>query len=135
MYCVALAGAKTGVLIHVVCIMSNHMHLVVTDVLGRLPDFVRELDRMVAQVMNLLQDQEENLWSAEPPHYLELAGDDDVVRKMAYAIANPVAAGLVKTPAEWPGLLVWATETPIERVVSRPQLFFRASGACPSHMS
>jgi len=133
-YCIAFAASKTGVLIHAVCVMSNHMHIVLTDVLGRLPDFVRELDRMLAKVMNALQGQWESLWSAEAPHYLELASDEDVVRKMAYVIANPVAAGLVEHPEQWPGILRWATSGAIEELAERPTTFFRANGPCPKEV-
>jgi len=87
---------------------------------------------MVAKVMNALQGQWESLWSSEPPHYLELASDDDVIGKMAYVIANPVSAGLVERPDDWPGVLIWATNENVETVVARPQNFFRAKGPCPS---
>lgn len=34
-----------------------------------------------------------------------LNSDEDVLEKMAYTIANPTAAGLVRSPREWPGVV------------------------------
>ena len=133
-YCIGYAQAKTGVELHAICIMSNHIHLVVTDVRGVLPDFVRELDRMVAKAMNAVQGQSENLWSNDQPHYLTLGEDEDVVAKMAYAIANPVEAGLVKTPEEWPGVIAWAIgDSSVDEVV-RPKAFFGERSRCPAEV-
>jgi REP element-mobilizing transposase RayT len=133
-YCIGLAQAKTGVAVHAACVMSNHMHLVVTDTHGLLPDFVRELDRMVAKVMNFVQGQCENLWSNDQPHYLTLGEDEDVVAKMAYAIANPVAAGLVEAPEEWPGLISWSLDDALVENIARPEAFFGKKSRCPAEV-
>ena len=34
-----------------------------------------------------------------------LVSDEDVLEKMAYTIANPTAAGLVRSPRDWPGVI------------------------------
>jgi REP element-mobilizing transposase RayT len=120
-YCLALAAAKTGVVIHAGCFMSNHHHLVVTDEKGVLPDFLRELHRATAKAMNASQGQRENLWSAEPCSVVRLVDDHDVVDKIAYVAANPVAAGLVAKPEEWPGLSLWK-ECVVR--VRRPGVYF-----------
>ena len=73
LYSLAWAAAKTGVQIHAACVMSNHHHIVLTDVCGMLPDFLRELHRTVAKAVNATQGEWENLWSAEPYHSLEPA--------------------------------------------------------------
>jgi len=126
-YCLALAVEKTGVVLHAACFMSNHHHLVVTDLQGQLPNFLRELHRFCAKAMNASQGQWENLWSAEPCSAILLADEHDVVDKIAYVAVNPVAAGLVEQPDGWPGLSAWR---PGELEVARPGGYFRA-GACP----
>ncbi len=63
--CLGFAMEKTGVLLHAVCVMSNHHHLVLTDPKGLLPDFLRELHRLTAKAINASQGQWENLWAAE----------------------------------------------------------------------
>lgn len=125
-YCLALAAQKTGVLIHAVVVMSNHHHhLVVTDVRGELPNFLRELHRSTAKVINASQGQWENLWAAEQASAVALANDEDVIDKLAYLVANPVNAGLVKTPSEWPGSIHWQPGT--TRTLAKPKRYFSAS--------
>lgn len=120
-YCLALALEKTGVVLHAVCVMSNHHHIVVTDPRGVLPDFLRELHRACAKALNRMQGIAENLWACEPCSVVELATLDDVLAKVAYVVANPVAAGLVRSPDEWPGLLLWS---PRAELVRKPKDYF-----------
>jgi REP element-mobilizing transposase RayT len=127
-YCLALALEKTGVQLHAACFMSNHHHLVVSDPNGVLPDFIRELHRSTAKAMNTSQGQWENLWSAESCSVVRLVDDHDVVDKMAYVAANPVAAGLVAKPEEWPGLSLWK-EQAIR--IPRVRVYFRQRGHSP----
>jgi REP element-mobilizing transposase RayT len=131
LYCLAFACRRTGVLVHAVCVMSNHHHLVVTDPCGVLPDFLRELHRLTAKAMNAFQGQWENLWAAEPCNVVRLVTDDDVDDRIAYTIANPVAAGLVKHPDEWPGIASWGDHS---LRVERPKWYFSSEGSCPSHL-
>ena len=131
LYCLALAMEKTGVLLHAACVMSNHHHLVVTDPRGTLPDFLRELHRLTAKALNASQGQWENLWAAEPCNVVRLVTDGDVEDKLAYVIANPVAAGLVERPDEWPGVLLWGQKS---LRVARPESYFREDGHCPAHL-
>jgi putative transposase len=130
-YCLALALQKAGVVLHAACFMSNHHHLVVTDARGELPNFLRELHRLTAKAMNASQGQWENLWSAEPCSAVRLADDEDVVDKIAYVAVNPVAAGLVARPEEWPGLSTW-TEGVV--TLGRPEAYFRDGGECPERV-
>jgi REP element-mobilizing transposase RayT len=119
---------KTGVVLHAACVMSNHLHLVVTDPRGLLPDFLREVHRLTAKAMNALQGKWESLWAAEPCNAVRLVTDIDIEDKIAYVVANPVAAGLVEQPREWPGLVAWGESS---RRVVRPTSYFRAGGTCP----
>jgi REP element-mobilizing transposase RayT len=133
-YCIAYAARKTGVIVHAVCVMSNHQHIVLTDVQGRIPDFARELHRMTAKAMNANQGQWENLWSAEPCHLLELGDDNDTIDKIAYLAANPVDAGLVASPEEWPGVMRVAKECVISEIVRRPASYFGEESSCPARL-
>jgi REP element-mobilizing transposase RayT len=128
MYCIALAMQKTGVRLHAACVMANHHHLVVTDTKGVLPEFLRELHRLTAKAINASQGQWENLWAAEPCNVVRLVTDDDVEDKVAYVIANPVTAGLVRQPDQWPGFVKWGED---EIRVDRPASYFREDGDCP----
>ena len=131
MYCLAFAMQKTGVLLHAACVMSNHHHLVVTDPRGLLPDFLRELHRLTAKAINASQGQWENLWAAEPCNVVRLVTDRDVDDKIAYVAVNPVAAGLVKQPEDWPGFLAWGSRT---FTTVRPTAYFSDEGTCPPEL-
>jgi putative transposase len=82
--------------------------------------------------MNAAQGQWENLWSAEPCSAIRLADDEDVIDKIAYVAVNPVAAGLVARPEEWPGLSMW-TDGVV--TLGRPAAYFRHGGECPERAS
>lgn len=131
-YCLALALEKTGVLLHAVCVMSNHHHLVITDPRGVLPDFLRELHRATAKALNASQGQWENLWAAERCNAVRLADDQTILDKMAYVATNPVAAGLVEQPEHWPGLTRWGTSG---EQVDRPDDYFGEHGTGPAHVT
>lgn len=127
-FCLALALEKAGIVLHAACFMSNHHHLVVTDVRGVLPDFLRELHRSAAKAMNASQGQWESLWSSEPCSVVRLVDEHDIIEAIAYVAANPVTAGLVARPEEWPGLSMW-TEREVR--VRRPNVYFDPRGSSP----
>jgi hypothetical protein len=106
--------------------------MVVTDPLGQLPNFLRELHRLTAKAINAAQGQWENLWSAEPCSAVLLADDEDIIDKIAYVAVNPVAAGLVSRPEEWPGLSLWTEGT---MTATKPLAYFRERGECPDSVS
>src|SRR5690606_28164489 len=101
----AYAAEQTGVLLHAVCFMSNHWHGVVSDPFARLPEFLEHFHRLVAKAMNASLGRWENFWSSDKTSVVLLVSDADVLDKIAYTLANPVTAGLVKAPEEWPGVL------------------------------
>ncbi len=105
LYVLALAARRYGVEVHAFCVLSNHFHLVVSDPFACLPEFVRYLDSLVARAANASLGRFEGFW-ASGTSFSAVApvAPDDVVAKTAYTLANPVAAGLVQSGAEWPGL-------------------------------
>lgn len=133
-YCLADAARHTGVLIHAICFMSNHWHGVVTDPFARLPEFLERFHRLFARAQNSSLGRWENLWSSDKPSVVELVSDEDVLDKMAYTIANPTAAGLVRSPREWPGVI---SRRLIERtVIDKPDVpFFDANGTLPEQVT
>lgn len=128
-YCLALAAKQTGVRLHTVCFMSNHWHGVVTDPLARLPEFLERFHRLLARAQNASLGRWENLWSSDKPSVVHLVSDQDVLEKMAYTIANPTAAGLVRSPDTWPGVV--SKRLVEQRRVSRPEVFFDPNGLLP----
>jgi len=128
-YCLALAAERTGVVLHAVCVMSNHWHGVVTDPEARLPEFIEHFHKLLAKAQNALLDRVENLWSSNKTSLVLLTSEQDVLEKMAYTLANPTAAGLVKSPEEWPGVI--SSRFGDEHAVEMPDSFFDDEGKLP----
>ncbi len=90
--------------------MSTHLHLVVTDENGVLPSFLQFFHRIVALGAKVLRAWEGPVWDHEPTSVVRLTTREAVVEKIAYTLANPVAAGLVRHAHEWPGAKVLVDE-------------------------
>lgn len=131
-YVLAVAAKRYGVAVHAAVAMSDHIHLVVTDPGARLPEFMSFFLALVARALNASLGRWESLWDPRPYSAVRLATPDDVVAKVAYALANPVSAGLVRTGRVWPG--VWSDPDAIGGPaieVRRPERFFAEDGALP----
>ena len=127
-YCLGRAAKKYGVRVHAVGVMSNHYHLVLTDVRAVLPAFMQTLNRSLAMCIKRLRQWEEVLFE---PHVsysaVELRGDKEILDKVAYTVLNPVSAALVRTPARWPGVLSTLEVLKAGKLeATRPALWFRA---------
>jgi putative transposase len=127
LYCLAVAAERTGIELHAFVVMSNHWHAVLTDPEARLPQFLQLLHRLVASCMNASLGRTENFWSAEHASIVALESAEDVLDKIAYVITNPTAAGLVRSPDEWPGVIT--TQLGERHVATMPEVYFRRHGA------
>jgi len=129
-FLLAIAARRFDIDLHACCVMSNHVHLVVTDRKAQLPKFHKFLDSLVARSMNALLGRRDYFWASSSYSAVALEGPGDVVDKAAYVLANPVAAGLVRRGRHWPGL--WLGPDRIGRgelEFERPSHFFRTRGA------
>jgi len=132
LYCLALATSQTGVIVHAVCTLSNHIHIVVTDPHARLPEFSYILFKYIGKCVNAHRGRWENLWAAGvQPSYVRLADAKAMVDKMAYVVANPVEACLVHRSKSWPGVNLWQ---PGKYKAKRPSVFFREGGPLPESL-
>jgi len=105
-YCLARAAEKYGIELHAACVMSNHYHLILTDVQGVLPDFTAWLNRQLAMCIKRLRKWDEVVWEPNVAcSAVELHGASEVLDKVAYVLLNPVSAELVRAPERWPGLV------------------------------
>ena len=126
-YCLALAANKHGIEVHALGVMSNHYHLVVTDVRGVLPDFMMGLHRSLALSIKQLRDLDEVLWEPNVPYSaVELGRPSEILDKIAYTLLNSVSAGLVRTPERWPGVLSTLEQLRQGMLqVERPRVWFK----------
>jgi REP element-mobilizing transposase RayT len=132
LYVLALKADRYGVLLHAVCALSNHLHLVLTDVRGRLPDFMRDVNSLVARAVNASLGRFEGFWASGVSYSsVEPAEPSDVVAKIAYTLANPVAAGLVERGSQWPGLWVAPGHGKAKLTIRKPKKFFDPKGPLP----
>ena len=97
-----------------------------------LPAFEQYLNQLVARAMNAELGRWENFWAPGSYSAVRLTSPGDIVEKCAYALANPVAAGLVRRSDRWPGL--WSNPDHVDVVSTthqRPTQFFRREGPLP----
>jgi hypothetical protein len=109
-YCLAYAADRNGIAVHCATVMSSHEHLVVTDTRGALPRFLHDLHRTLALGIKVLRRWEGAVWDHEKTSVVELRTEQAVLEKIAYCIANPVAAGLVRSADQWPGVTIAPTQ-------------------------
>ena len=127
LYTLAVCAREYDVLVHAVTLMSTHEHLVVTDTNGQLPDFLRRLHRLVALGTKVLRKWEGPAWDHERPSVVRLLTEPAIIEKLAYVMANPVKAGLVRRAREWPGVTVLPQELGRRTWrIKRPEAFFDA---------
>lgn len=131
-YVLAVSAARTGVQLHLCCVMSNHVHLLLTDPEARLPEFAHDFFGNVARAMNVVLGRSQAFWDDSSYNATALMTPEAVVDSAAYLLANPVSAGLVESGRDWPG--VWSNPELVlgnPRVVERPNVFFRKNGPMP----
>lgn len=126
-YALAVSAKLYGMSVHAFCAMSTHIHVVLTDTHGRLPFFLAYFHRLVAMGTKILRHWEGSIWDSEQTSVVELLTRDAIVDKIAYVLANPVAAGAVRNPEEWPG-----AKTRVDDIgqtvlnTRRPKVYFAA---------
>jgi len=127
LYSLAVCAKQFGILVHAVTLMSTHEHLVLTDPKRRLPDFLRDLHRLVSLGAKVIRKWEGPIWDHEKSSVVRLLTEQATLEKLAYAMANPVKAGLVAHARDWPGITVLPKELGRRTlVIERPAVFFRS---------
>ena len=99
-YCLATASTRHGVMVHAVIVQANHYHLVLTDVHGKLPDFERDFDQLVARALNAKYGRGEAFWCPGSYSNVEIHDAPTLLDRICYVMANCVKDGLVATPEE-----------------------------------
>jgi hypothetical protein len=121
-YALAWAAEKHGIRFHGWVGMSNHAHVVATDVRGVLPDFMRDFHRAVAMAIKEHRGVAECVWSDASTAAVELHGEHAQIDAVLYGVMNPVRACLVEKAMHWPGT-IWLPGRQ-ELVAKRPDVWF-----------
>lgn len=121
-YSLAVSAHRFGIQVHALCCMSTHLHLVVTDQRGVLPLFLQFFHRILALGTKVLRAWEGPVWDHEQTSVVRLRTRAALIEKMAYVLANPVAAGLVRRARQWPGAKGCAGGAELR--AKRPSVYF-----------
>jgi hypothetical protein len=124
-YTTAVFAKKYEVGLHMVQLMSTHPHETLTDTRGVLPLFNQRRNCVLARALKVLLGWPEEVFSKTPACWVELPTAKAVIKAMGYTGANCVAAGLVRSPEEWPGAKVLPDDIGNRVVrVERPDFYF-----------
>lgn len=137
-YVLARGAAMFGVEFHAIVFMSNHYHILLTDMLGQLPRFMHWVNREMSRAIGEFRGVEGGLFAPGSYNMVTLESPEAVLDKLAYIALNPVTARLVKRPSQWEGLLTLPEQlgTDIATRIPRPKVYFRRrAGVTPPTLS
>ncbi|WP_146618372.1 hypothetical protein [Lujinxingia litoralis] len=105
-YEVARAAVRHQQNIHGAVSMGNHVHFVLHDTCACRSDFMRDAMSGVARQLNRHLGREGYVWDARSYGETLLLDANALERMLVYTWLNPVAAGLVDSPYDWPGFII-----------------------------
>jgi putative transposase len=100
--------------------MSNHYHLLGTDKVGCLPDFIRDLNSLLSRELNAIRGISGT--NFEEYNLVHIVGAERIVEHAVYTLANPVRAFLVEKARHWKGTSSLALEYGVPVVVEKPRI-------------
>lgn len=103
-YLLGIAASRYQLQFHGWVAMSNHIHLVLTDVGARLPDAMHFLILQTSKAVGAEIGRWGGFWEDGRYSRVELIGTPAIIAKIAYTVTNPVAAGRVRHAKDWPGV-------------------------------
>lgn len=105
-FALAQAAEIAGVELHAWEVMSNHLHVLFSDLKtnANFPSFAQALDSAIARNVNAIRGRFGTFWDGEGPLFTALPTGEDVMRDMVYTVTNSSDAGLVKWGNRWPGV-------------------------------
>ena len=125
-YAVLLSASRhrDAVKLYATAFLSTHPHYAIQDQLGGadscLPDFFRDVHSLIARGVNAHLGRSENLWGPGSYRSVEVHGELSRDDQLLYVWTQPVSAGLVKHPEEWPGLMILPEDLGRELSAERP---------------
>lgn len=127
LYATGLALKKSGLNLVVACQMSNHLHEVLADPHGRRTLFLEARNGLLSRSINALRGRQGYL--LQPPSRKDkilLADARQTLNAIIYTLVNPVEAGLVDWPDEWPGTVGdWRNILTTPCVATKPDFFYK----------
>jgi REP element-mobilizing transposase RayT len=99
--CLGAAVSRYALQVHGYCLMGNHFHLLILSERGALSDGMRFLSGRFTQRINYRDGRDGPLFRGRYSSVL-VESDAHLVRVSRYIHRNPVEAGLVLAPEDWP---------------------------------
>lgn len=135
LYCLGVALQRTGVSLVAIMLMSNHYHLILEDHDGSITKLTELLNQLLTKTRQVSRGWTGRVFDAEGPSYVELLTARAAVDRIGYALANPTAAGLVRSSADWPGLRTRVEDLGVATMkVARPRSYFANDGDMPAEV-
>lgn len=120
-FLLAVACQRFDVRLIAYCLMSDHVHYVVHDPGRSLPRFTTWLHAEFAKAVNAIRRRSGCVWEPGMLNQPVLADGAKVLDKVAYVLANPVAAGLVRNAWEWRRAATQPSDYLAPQVVDKPR--------------
>ncbi len=108
----ALLGEVVGAfnwVVHAYCLMDNHYHLLVETPDGNLSRGMRQLNGVYTQWSNRRHGRTGHLFQGRYKAVL-VDADEYLLELTRYVVLNPVRAGMVRAPGDWPWSSYRATQ-------------------------
>ena len=126
LYCLFVCASQLGIEVHAAMLMSNHLHLVVTDPTGRLSVFLCRFHALLARCTQALRDWRGTVFEDTECSVVALRSPQAIIEKIAYVVGNPVEAQLVEYARDWPGVSGWQSKAKRRwPQVLKPTVYFR----------
>ena len=108
LYCLGYAAGETGVLVHGWILLSNHYHVVVTDVRGEAPEFFQKLNQNMATLIKRHFGLPEEIWNTSQTSSTDVSNEacpseHEVLKRLVYTLGNATTSGLVRRWSQWEG--------------------------------
>ncbi|TXD34414.1 hypothetical protein FRC98_18550 [Lujinxingia vulgaris] len=126
-YEIARSAARHGLRIHGFVGMSNHVHVLATDVHATRSGFMRDAMAGVARARNRDLDRSGYFWDARGYHDMVVLDQQALVRQLIYIWLNPVRTGECDHPEEWPGMMILPRDWGKPMRVMKPEGYGRRS--------
>lgn len=105
-YWLAFCARKHGILIHRVVLMSNHYHILLTDMRGELPAFLVRFHSRIARLVQRMRSWKGCvLEPQERSTVMEVVSVEAYIKCSHYIETNPISAGITGDSNGWPGLV------------------------------
>jgi putative transposase len=125
LFALAVCAHRHTMQLHAFCAMSTHIHYVISDPEGRLPRFLELFHRLVALGVKIIRKWDGAVWDRSQTSVVELTTREAIIEKIAYTLANPVAAGLVESAGQWPGAKTSIADIGPGKIhTERPDVYF-----------